>query len=319
MRYLGLGVSFGLVAFLMVNTAASVLVLLLWRALRPKLREAALPLFLLRMIPAASSLAVAGGLAVPSFVLFEPRETSEIVGPKLIAVAALAGALIAVGLYRGLASWLATRRLARAWLAEALPVQHPGVPVPVYRIRSEAPIAALVGVIRPRLFVSNRFLEALSPNEERAVLGHEMGHLVASDNLKRTVMRLAPDWLSLLSLGRGIDAAWAAAAEESADDSGRGRDRASALDLASSILKAARLTRPGAGEILSASTFCDRRTIARRVARLLHDRPARVASSLPFPLPLATTLALLAGTALCAEPALRTAYVVTEAVIRLLQ
>jgi hypothetical protein len=67
------------------------------------------------------------------------------------------------------------------------------------------------------------------------------------DNLKRTVMRLAPDWLFLSSAGGEIESAWAVAAEEAADDHAAGPDRSGSLDLAGALLKASRLTLTSSG------------------------------------------------------------------------
>jgi beta-lactamase regulating signal transducer with metallopeptidase domain len=173
-----------------------------------------------------------------------------------------------------------------------------------------------VGVVRPRLFVSDRFLTALSADEQRAVLAHEAGHMLSLDNLKRTVLRLAPDWLSFSTVGREIEAAWAIATEEEADDHAVGPDGARSLDLAGALLKAARLTPVHCAPV---SNFYDGATVARRVARLLEDRPkgrrpaGRLASRFAGLVALALAAALLSG------PALRAAYAMTEAAVQLLQ
>jgi hypothetical protein len=207
----------------------------------------------------------------------------------------------------------------RRWLAEGTPVTEAGSPVPVVRLPRALPLATLVGVIHPRLFVSGRFLDALSPAERRAVLSHEAGHLAARDNLKRTAMKLAPDWLSFLSAGRDIGSAWAQAAEESADQHAIGPGAARALDLASSLLKAARMIPPGMRPILATSDFCDRAAIASRVTRLLDGSPHRTPIRQSLLLKVAGTAALLAFCALLGGPALETAYFLAEAAVRLLQ
>jgi beta-lactamase regulating signal transducer with metallopeptidase domain len=178
------------------------------------------------------------------------------------------------------------------------------------------PFAALVGIVRPRLFLSGRFIESLSAGERRAVVDHEAGHLRALDNLKRLAMRLAPDWLALTPVGTEIEEAWAIAAEEEADDFAAGADPTRACDLAGALLKAVRFP---AVSCAGASGFCDHGTIARRVKRLLDDRPLPHRARTPLALQLVSMAILLAATAVLAAPVARAAYATTEAAIRFLQ
>jgi len=291
------------------------LTVLVWRTVQAS-RCRAGSLFLIRMLPAIGSASLVLGLVLPAFLSFEPRATAERAGPVLVVFVILAGLLVAAGLRRTLMSWLDTRRLERLWKTEAVDSASLRIPVLAYRVPSQMPLAALVGVVRPRLFVSDRFLDALSAGELQAVIDHEAGHLRSLDNLKRTVMRLAPDWLSFSSAGWEIETAWAIAAEEEADDHAAGPDRSRSLDLAGALLKAARLTPMRFARV---SNFCDQATIARRVARLLKDEPARRRPARSLAPRYASMLALLGAAGLLAGPALRAAYTMTEAAIRLLQ
>jgi Zn-dependent protease with chaperone function len=302
------------IGFLVANAAMSLLTVVLWRALRPA-RLGAGALFLMRMLPAAGSAILVLGVILPAFLFFEPRATSERAGPALLVFVAAAAALVFAGWRRAAVSWLHTRRLERAWRAAAVRTDGFGMTVRGYRVASELPLAALVGVVRPRLFVSDAFLDALSAEERQAVLDHEAGHLRSRDNLKRTLMRLAPDGLSWSPVARELEAAWVIAAEEDADDHAAGPDWAHSLDLGSALLKASRLApMPTA----FASSFCDGAPIARRVERLLID-------PLPPRRPLVTgaprfvwILGSLVVGACLAEPTLRIAYALTEAAVRLL-
>ena len=67
--------------------------------------------------------------------------------------------------------------------------------MPAYAIDTDAPVMALVGVLRPRLLITRPVLEALTDEELRASVAHELGHWRAWDNLKRLAMRAAPDLL----------------------------------------------------------------------------------------------------------------------------
>ena len=315
MRYLAMGLASSAVGFVVANSVISFLVVLLWRALRPRPRRAG-SLFVLRMLPAIGSIAVVWGLVVPAFWAFEPRATKEDPGSALYMFVILACALVVAGLYRASASWFKTRRLERMWQAAAAGSPIPGSPVAAYRVASAMPFAALVGVLRPRLYVADEFVDALEPGERQAVMAHETGHLVSLDNLKRAVMKLAPDWLPFFPAGREIEAAWAIAAEEDADDHAAGPSGARSLDVAGALLKAARWAPVSCGV---ASNFCEGPTIARRVARLLNGAPERRAPRRSFASRFAFALAILSAAALFAAPALRAAYTLTEAGIRLLQ
>jgi len=315
MRYFEMGLAFAAVGFIAANAVFSLLAVVLWRIVRPLFRRAG-SIFLIRMLPAIGSAIFVLGFVLPAFWSFEPHGTSERLGPVLAVFAVSAFALVVAGLRRATVSWLYTRRLERAWKAASTGRATLGLPVAAYRVPSTMPFAALVGVVRPRLFVSERFFEALEAGERQAVLDHEAGHLRSLDNLKRTAMKLAPDWLSFASAGREIEAAWAIAVEKEADDYAAGPDRARALDLAGALLKASRST---TNACALASNFCDGATIASRIERLLDDPPARRHPKRSPALRFAWMLALLGAAAALSEPALRASYAMTEAAVRLLQ
>lgn len=315
MSYLALALAFATVGFVVANAAISLLLAVAWRFLRPLFRGARL-LFVVRMLPTIGSVAIVLGCVVPAFLLFEPRRTSERPGVALVVFALLAFVLLGAGLRRATVSWLYTRRLERLWRTAAVDGAGFQIPVRSYRVRSDMPFAALVGVVRPRLFVADRFIEGLAAGERQAVLDHEVGHLRALDNLKRIVMKLAPDWLSFSTISREIEAAWAVAAEETADDHAAGPDRARSLDLAGALLTAARSAPMSCAPV---SNFCDDATIARRVCRLLDDSPTRSEPARAMAPRFAWILAVMGAATLLAWPVLQASYSMTEAAIRLMQ
>ena len=313
MRFIEMGLAFAVIGFVAANAVLSALTALLWSWMR-RLPLRADALFLLRMLPALGSAAFVLGVIVPAYLLFEPRQTSERVGPALVVVALVASALLAAGMWRALSGWLDARRMERTWRSASVPTTTPSMPVRVFRVRTLMPLAALVGVFRPRLFVSGQFLDSLAENERQAVLDHEAAHLEALDNLKRTAVKLAPDWLSFTAAGRGIEAAWIMATEEEADDRAAGPDGARALDVASALIKASRLAPV---HCASVSSFCEESSIVRRVARLLDDRPARperVSRRTPR---LLLALAVLTAVAFFAGPGLRAVYTLSEATVKI--
>src|ERR1019366_10566357 len=104
-------------------------------------------------------------------------------------------------------------------------------------------LMALVGVLRPRLFVARRLLDALTAEELAASVAHEAGHRRAWDNLKRLAMRAAPDLLAITGIARGIERRWASASDHAADRRAAG-DGPTRCALASALVKVARLTPP---------------------------------------------------------------------------
>jgi hypothetical protein len=319
MTYLGLGLAFGAIGFLVANATLSLAVRVLWRYARAWDARAS-ALLALRMLPGTGALAVACGVVVPAFLAFEPPVSGERVSPGLVALLLSSGALVAAGLVRGLRASSATRRLLRSLDARAVRLGGLPIPVPVYRVATGLPLVALVGVFRARLYLSESVLAALSADELRAVLDHEAAHLAARDNLKRILMRLTPDLLSFVAAAREIEESWCAAAEERADRRAAGPGGLRALDLATSLIKAARMIGAGAGPALPASNFCDGARIARRVARLVEDPPAAAGPARGSMLALGLGACGLGGLVLArAEPLLRTTYGLVEAAVGLLQ
>jgi hypothetical protein len=314
MRFIEMGFAFAVIGFVAVNAVLSALTALLWSWMR-RLQLRADALFLLRMLPALGSAAFVLGVIVPAYLSFEPRQTSERAGPALVVVALVASALLAAGIWRALSGWLDTRRMERAWRSVSVPTTTPSMPVRVFRVRTLMPLAALVGVFRPRLFVSEQFLDSLAENERQAVLDHEAAHLAARDNLKRTAVKLAPDWLSFTAAGSEIESAWTIATEEEADDRAAGPDGARSLDVASALIKAARLA---PAHCPSVSSFCEESSIVRRVARLLDDRLVRRESpSRRIPVMLLALAVLASAVWLAGPQGLRVVYTLSEATVKI--
>jgi Zn-dependent protease with chaperone function len=272
-----LGGCLALASLLAFNTVASLATALLWRGLAPALRAwpaaaRARLLFMLRVLPPTAAFMMVLLVLLPAYVVHEPRHAVEAVSFKLACLAALSAAGLLLAGWRGAATWLATRRLTRNWLA---PERAFGLPV--YRIQHPFPVLALVGVWRPRLFVADKLLAAFSPAELAAALAHESGHLAARDNGKRAWLRACRDALTLVPCGRVLDRAWDAATEEAADEFVARQQPAMALDLAAALVKLARLAEPEMKpamhlwQPISASFIgYEAGTVAHRVTRLLH-------------------------------------------------
>jgi Zn-dependent protease with chaperone function len=289
MYYL-LGACLALAALFAVNALASLLSAALWSFIRRASRRwtaSALArfLFALRVLPPLCSFLFVALLLLPAYILYEPRQSAEVVGAGLALPALISVFGIMLAVWRGAASWAATRRLVNDWMSHAEVVSLDGVSIPAHRIEHRFPVIALVGAIRPRLFIASQLFETLSPEEMSAALSHEMGHLSARDNLKRPVMRACCDLLPLIPCVRSIDRAWKEAAEASADEfTARAHRAQGALALASAIIKIARQIPQGTSPALPAGAFLIAEAgedIARRIRQLvrLAEREAPPRSS----------------------------------------
>ena len=175
---------------------------------------------------------------------------------------------------------------------------------------------ALAGVIRPRLIVTRGLVGALTAEELRASVAHEIGHWRALDNLKRLAMRAAPDFLFATRAASAIESRWAAAAEHAADRRAC-EDSDARCALASALVKVAKLTPPRTPLAEPISTLVDGGDVASRVRRLLDDPEPSVRSRPRWRLPLAAAAA--AGVlALAYAPLLRLVHAATELLVNAL-
>ena len=150
----------------------------------------------MRLAPAALSLAFVAFVFLPSYWRYEPREFVEGFDVTLTTLAALALAIVGTAVARGVTAWRrAARRTRRMDARGARRSRCPSTSMPAFAIDTDAPVMALVGVLRPRLLITRPVLEALTDEELRASVAHELGHWRACDNLKRLAMRAAPDLL----------------------------------------------------------------------------------------------------------------------------
>src|SRR5262249_55048977 len=146
-------------------------------------------------------------LLLPAYIVHEPRHSAEAVSWKLGFLAAISAAGLSLALWRGFATWLVTRRLINSWRRNAELIQQDQLSIPAYRFRHRFPVIAVVGVIRPRLFIADFLFDALSREELAAAIDHECGHIETHDNLKRAILRACRDVLTIVPCGRVLDRA----------------------------------------------------------------------------------------------------------------
>lgn len=246
-----LGICLMLATLLVVNAFTSALMAAFARLFDRRLqrlsaRVRAEILFALRVGPTAIAIFLVGFLFVPAYVVLEPHGTNEVVSTKLALLALISAAGVGFALWRLLRSSFATHALLRSWLREAQLTRLDGIGIPTYRIRHRFPIIAVVGTINPRLFIAAQVLDELTEEELAASIAHEAGHVQARDNLKRSTLRVCRNALMMLPCGRSLDRAWSEAAESAADEYAVFHKSETALNLASALVKIARMVPAGA-------------------------------------------------------------------------
>ena len=299
-------------ALLALNALASALTGAAWRVAAPRVGRwdaaaRARLLFALRASPPAAAAALAFALVVPAYLLHEPADSGERVGPVLLILTCVSAAGLLLAGWRVARTWAATRRLARDWMRHAEPVGVAGGFLPAYRIRHRFPVVAVIGVLRPRLFVASQVLDALTAGELAAALAHERGHVEARDNLKRALLQAGDDTLLRAPLGRALSREWRRESEVAADEFAASAGPAAALDLASAIVKISKLipagirpTLPAGAHLLGADEGCTARRVRNllRLASAPEAAGARRAPRASSPLTAALFLCLSAGSAI---------------------
>jgi beta-lactamase regulating signal transducer with metallopeptidase domain len=220
-------------------------------------------LLVVRILPAAASIAFVATMFLPAHWVLEPRETAETVGFAWYGLAAVGAALLVSRSRRAIAVAGASRRTtvtSRAYRDAAN----------AYEVDDYAGVS-LAGVFRPRILIGQGVKNELSRAELDVAIAHEVAHRNAFDNLARWCMVCAPDFLAGSRVAARLEHAWHVAAESRADADAVAGDRARAVHLASALIKVARLSAIPADKtpVPFWSTLNDCELLERRVHRLL--------------------------------------------------
>ncbi len=331
--YYFVGISLLFATLYAVNLVASLLTTFAWRYLSGTAVDwnastRSNTLFLLRVLPLTLAIIITGGIIVPAFILFEPNDPRETIGPKMALIVCLSVFGLAAAIYRIVASWWQTRQLIGDWMVTSKAVEIEGVSMPAYKLRHPFPVIAVVGIFRPRIFVAEQVFAELDKPELVAALSHEAGHISSFDNLKRVAMRVCRDLL-VFPLGKSLDNGWLLAAESAADEYAAVRGGSGyALNLASALVKIGRITPLEQTQRLPIAAYLiepDDTSLAQRVEGLLSfaDKPFGVPVRSPYLNAVVwATVAMTAVAAilvLTSTPFLEAVHHVTEGVLHRLQ
>ena len=255
--------------FTAFNLAASAVSWLAGAALNQSgARPRAGALLAVRLFPACASLLLAFLMFVPAHWIAEPRDAQESFGWVVCAMAAAGAGLICRGIVRAAILERADRKLRS--------LERSSSSVAETREADGVPGIALAGLVRTRILMGRHVAPALTPAELEVAIAHEHAHGRALDNLKRWAIHCAPDFFGASAIARKVERDWHAAAESLADARAVGGDARRALDLASALVKVARLTilQPSSGWTPVWSPFNDPELLKARVLLLTSDVPA---------------------------------------------
>jgi hypothetical protein len=226
--------TFGLAALLLAG-----LVAIAWRAGLNRVRAAAADLLAVRLLPVTGALLLALAVVLPAFLRHEPHRDREMPGPLLLMLAAFALLSLGHGIWRGWRAW----RAARSLLLECGPAKRcvieNGCRVQV--VDTAKPIIGVVGGWHPQVVTAECVISACSQDEFRQVVAHEAAHVSARDNLKLLLLLACPDALAWTALGAALSERWRTEAEFVADQRATGDDPRKRVELASALIKVARL------------------------------------------------------------------------------
>jgi hypothetical protein len=270
-------------------------------------------------LPLVLALFAVAAVCVPGYLRFEPEAETERAG-ALCTLTAIMGTYICLyGLSRAGRAAFESFRSARKLRRSGVHISLPGEGTPVTVLDSDAPLVALTGIARSRVFISRALYRALSPEQLDTALRHEQAHRFAHDNVKRLLFLLAPDPFAPLGKLATLERGWARVTEWAADDYAAAGDPRRALTLAETLVRVARMGRPRTDCALTAQLISDGSGLQERVNRLIefasHPRkPGFSSGGTAMPIAVLAGIVVLAG--VWQSPVLYAAHLLLESLLR---
>ncbi len=196
------------------------------------------------------------------------------------------------------------------WLEGARPIELNANSAVAFQSQRESPPLLIVGILHPKILVSESTVGLLTHDELRIALKHEQEHMKSRDNLKRLILTFCP----FPGMAR-LEKAWSQASELAADDAAVSNER-DALDLAGALVKVSRLLPVKAAPTCGTAFVAG--SISERVAFLLDwdrvSKSRRVHIRTWFVIPFAVAASLLVSVA--HSPVLALTHELTEWLVR---
>jgi beta-lactamase regulating signal transducer with metallopeptidase domain len=316
------GIAVSLSVFAIVYCALSVAVCGVWRRVwlggqQYSARRCADLLFALRLAPLLAAAGVTLLLAVPSFLLLEPRAVDEPMGAVPVVLSLCGMALLLAGAWKASAALVRASRTVARWSSEGRATSSSSVDftnsVSVLRISGAAPPLTAAGILRPSVWLSQAAEFVLTERELETALRHEVVHVRRRDNLRKLVLRLGA-----FPGMTGLESAWREATEMAADDAAVST-ASEALDLAAAVIKLSRLAplEPPA-ELTTALVHSPAESVNARVERLIAwtERPQRPAPAYSWRYVLCAAAAVVITLAASYSELLMRVHAATEWLVR---
>ena len=134
-------------------------------------------LFVLRVLPLILATLVTLAFTVPSFLLLEPRFSTEWIGVGPLVLGLLCLLLFGYGFRRALTAQMRTSHVVAEWLHGATALAS-SPNMPVFVTGKNTPTLTVVGVRDSKVLVSENAIAALTPDELETALRHEGAHIV---------------------------------------------------------------------------------------------------------------------------------------------
>jgi beta-lactamase regulating signal transducer with metallopeptidase domain len=294
----GIAVSFSI--FVVIYSGLSVAVWGVWKSVwlasqQYSARRCADLLFALRLTPFVVASGLTLVLAVPSFLLLEPRAVDEPMGVVPVFLGLCGMAAVAVGAWKAAAALARVSRTVARWSNDARVIDSrsvdSGASVSV-RVSAAVPTLTAAGILRPSVWLSQVTEFVLTERELETALRHEVMHVRRRDNLRKLILRL----VAFPGMGE-LERAWRESTEMAADDAAVS-SASEALDLAAAVIKLSRVAplEPLA-QLTTALVYSPAESVNARVERLIawteeRQSPAR-GFSLAYPLCGAAAAAVL--------------------------
>lgn len=245
--------------------------------------------FAMQVAPFLLAMLVTFLFAVPSFIRFEPNHAEEEFGFPVLFLSVACLAMLGAGIYRAWSAYSRTTCAVRQWQQNATPISNGRFET--LQTDQNAPALVVAGLFRPKLMVSSTASRILSKDELARAMAHELVHIRDYDNAKKLVLRLCS-----FPPSRPLERSWQEAIEIAADERAVANKR-EALELASALVKASRLS-IGAAELASNLTTDAGHLLHARVERLLAWDQSKPASKIPRALAIFTCAATALATVL---------------------
>jgi beta-lactamase regulating signal transducer with metallopeptidase domain len=266
----GIAVSFSI--FAMTYSALSVAVWGVWKSVwlasqQYSARRCADLLFALRLTPFVVATGVTLVLAVPSFLLLEPRAVDEPMGVAPVLLGLCGMAAVVAGMWNAAAALARVSRTVARWSSGARVIDSRSVdsgPSVSVRVSAAVPTLTAAGILRPSVWLSQVTEFVLTERELETALRHEVMHVRRRDNLRKLILRLV-----VFPGMAGLERAWRESTEMAADDAAVS-SASEALDLAAAVIKLSRVTpmEPPA-ELTTALVYSPAESVNARVERLV--------------------------------------------------